>query len=59
MSAIASNQGPLGHRRGVGFGILLFFVTLSLYGWYWAFKTQEEVKNHSGQGLGGVLGLVI
>ena len=56
---IAANTGPLGQRRGVGFGILLYIVTLGLYGWYWAFKTQEEMKQHTGEGLGGVLGLVI
>ena len=27
--------------------------------WYWAFKTQEETKNYSGDGLGGVIGLVV
>ena len=59
MSAGSPNTGPLGHPRGIGFGILLFIVTLSLYGWYWVFKTQDEVKEHSGQGLGGVLGLVV
>jgi uncharacterized BrkB/YihY/UPF0761 family membrane protein len=61
-SAVAvssGNTGPLGRRRGVGFGILMFIVTLGFYSWYWAFKTQEEVKLHSGQGIGGVLGLVI
>ena len=61
-SAVAvssGNTGPLGNRRGVGFGILMFIVTLGFYSWYWAFKTQEEVKEHSGQGIGGVLGLVI
>jgi uncharacterized BrkB/YihY/UPF0761 family membrane protein len=61
-SAVAvssGNTGPLGNRRGVGFGILMFIVTLGFYSWYWAFKTQEEVKQHSGQGIGGVLGLVI
>jgi Domain of unknown function (DUF4234) len=51
--------GPIGQRRGIGFGILLFIVTLGFYGWYWAFKTQEEMKQHTGDGLGGVLGLVI
>jgi hypothetical protein len=51
--------GPLGRPRGIGFGILLFIVTLSFYGWYWAFKTQEEMKQHTGEGVGGVLGLVI
>jgi Domain of unknown function (DUF4234) len=59
MSAPSSNTGPLGQRRGIGFGILLFIITVTLYGWYWAFKTQDEVKTHSGQGIGGVLGLVI
>ena len=53
------NAGPLGRPRGIGFGILLFIVTLSFYGWYWAFKTQEEMKQHTGEGVGGVLGLVI
>ena len=56
---MSANTGPLGQRRGVGFGILLYIVTLGLYGWYWAFKTQEEMKLHTGEGLGGVLGLVI
>jgi uncharacterized BrkB/YihY/UPF0761 family membrane protein len=55
----SGNTGPLGNRRGVGFGILMFIVTLGFYSWYWVFKTQEEVKEHSGQGVGGVLGLVI
>jgi drug/metabolite transporter superfamily protein YnfA len=53
------NTGPLGNRRGVGFGILLFIVTIGFYGLYWAYKTQEEMKQHTGEGLGGVLGLVI
>ena len=57
--AVPSATGPLGRPRGIGFGILLFIVTLSFYGWYWAFKTQEEMKQHTGDGLGGVLGLVI
>jgi hypothetical protein len=55
----SSNRGPLGQPRGIGFGIVIFIVTLGFYGWYWAFKTQEEIKQHSGEGLGGVLGLVI
>jgi hypothetical protein len=53
------NTGPLGQPRGIGFGILLFIVTFGFYSWYWVYKTQEEVKQRSGDGLGGVLGLVI
>jgi uncharacterized protein DUF4234 len=55
----ARNTGPLGQPRGIGFGILMFIITLGFYGWYWAFKTHEEIKQHSGEGLGGVLGLVV
>jgi hypothetical protein len=53
------NTGPLGSPRGIGFGILLFIVTIGFYSWYWVFKTQEETKQHSGEGVGGVIGLVI
>jgi hypothetical protein len=58
MSA-SGNTGPSGQPRGIGFGILMFIVTLHFYSWYWVFKTQEEIKQHTGEGLGGVLGLVI
>jgi len=54
-----ANLGERGRPRGIGFGILLFIVTFGLYGWYWAFKTQEEMRQHTGEGLGGVLGIVI
>jgi len=51
--------GPLGHPRGIAFVILIGILTLGIYWWYWAYMTQEEMKRHTGQGLGGVLGLVI
>ncbi len=59
MSTSPATAAPLGQPRGIGFGILLFIVTLGFYGWYWVFKTQDEVQAHSNQGVGGVLGLVI
>jgi hypothetical protein len=55
----SGNTGPLGQPRGIGFGIVLFIVTLGFYGWYWAYKTHEETKQHTGDGVGGVIGLVI
>jgi hypothetical protein len=54
-----ADLGRRGHPRGIGLGILLFVVTLGFYGWYWAFKTHEEMKQHTGDGIGGVIGLVI
>ena len=60
MNATATgNTGPLGQPRGIGFGILMFIITLGIYSLYWVYKTQEEMKQHTGDGLGGVLGLVI
>jgi len=55
----SGNTGPLGRPRGIGFGILLYIITLGFYGWYWVYKTEEETAKHTGEGLGGVLGLVI
>ena len=59
MSTQQGNTGPLGQQRGIGFCILMAIVTFWIYTYYWVFKTQEEVKLHSDQGVGGVLGLVI
>jgi uncharacterized BrkB/YihY/UPF0761 family membrane protein len=55
----SGNFGPVGKPRGVGFGILLYVVTFGFYSLYWVYKTAEEIKQHTGDGLGGVLGLVI
>jgi Domain of unknown function (DUF4234) len=52
-------RGPIGKPRSVGIGILLFIVTLGIYGLYWAYVTHEEMKRYSGQGLGGLVGLLI
>src|SRR6266496_3882250 len=56
---IATSKGPLGRPRGIGFGILMYIVTLGFYGWYWVFKTEEEMRQHTGEGLGGILALVV
>jgi hypothetical protein len=58
-SPAASARGPVGETRSVGLSILWMILTLGIYGLYWTYKTQEEVKRYSGHGIGGVLGLVI
>jgi hypothetical protein len=55
----AANTRPLGQPRSIGLCILLFVITIGFYGWYWSYKTHEEMKQHTGDGLGGVLGLVV
>ena len=51
--------GPIGSVRSTGLAILLFFVTFGIYGLYWYFMAHDEMKRHTGQGLGGGLALVI
>jgi amino acid transporter len=52
-------RGPIGETRSIGLSILWFVLTIGIYGIYWVYKTQEEIKRHSGNGVGGVIGLVI
>ena len=61
MSELAAEQqrGPVGNTRSIGLSILWFILTLSIYGFVWVYRTQEEIKRYSGNGVGGVLGLVI
>jgi len=51
--------GPLGRPRSIGISILLAIVTLGIYTFVWTYKTQKEIKQHSGIGVGGGLGLLI
>jgi hypothetical protein len=39
--------------------LLLSIVTVGIYGLYWHYKTFQEIKNYSGNGTGGGLGLVL
>jgi uncharacterized protein DUF4234 len=52
-------RGPIGETRSIGLSILWFILTLGIYGLYWTYKTHEEIKRYSGNGVGGVIGLVI
>ena len=51
--------GPIGRTRPTGLTILLFFVTFGIWGFVWYYQVHEEMKRHSGEGLGGVLALVL
>jgi F0F1-type ATP synthase membrane subunit c/vacuolar-type H+-ATPase subunit K len=55
----ASSDGPAGRIRPTGICILLMIVTLGIYGLVWYFMVHDEMRRHTGQGLGGVLALVI
>jgi uncharacterized protein DUF4234 len=51
--------GPIGKERSTGTCILLYIVTLGIYGLFWYYNTHEEMKRHSGEGIGGVLALIL
>jgi hypothetical protein len=51
--------GPIGQVRSTGTCFLLTIVTLGFYTWYWYYKTHDEMKRHSGQGIGGGVALIL
>ena len=55
----ARASGPVGKPRGVLFVIVLSIITLGIYHLYWYYKSFEELKRHTGRGIGGILGLLI
>jgi hypothetical protein len=55
----AQPQGPIGRIRPTGMIMLLFFVTLGIWAFVYYYQVHEEMKRHTGEGLGGVLALVI
>jgi Domain of unknown function (DUF4234) len=52
-------RGQVGETRSIGLSILWFVLTLGIYSLFWVYKTQEEIKRYSYNGIGGVVGLVI
>jgi hypothetical protein len=56
---IEARHEPIGHTRSIGLSILWAILTLSIYTFIWVYKTHDEIKRFSGNGVGGVIGLVI
>jgi hypothetical protein len=52
-------QAPVGKIRPTGTCVLLTIVTLGFYTWYWYFATHDEMKRHSGEGIGGGIALIL
>jgi hypothetical protein len=52
-------QGPVGQVRPTGVSILLYIVTIGIYGLVWYYKTHDEMKRHSNEGLGGGVALLL
>jgi ABC-type Fe3+-siderophore transport system permease subunit len=50
--------GTVGRIRNPWVVILLSIVTLGIYGLYWQYATFKEMKEYSGTGVGGGVGLL-
>ncbi len=55
----APNTGPPGQERGIGFAIVMTIVTLGIYAIYWIYQSYSELKRHRGEGLNGILGVLL
>ncbi len=51
--------GGHGKIRSTGLCIFLAIITFGIYTLVWFYKTHDEMKRHSGAGLGGGLALVL
>jgi hypothetical protein len=56
---VPTARGVVGNPRSIGLSILWAILTLGIYTLVWAYRTHEEIKRYSGNGVGGVIGLVI
>jgi uncharacterized protein DUF1707/uncharacterized protein DUF4234 len=48
-----------GEVRSTGLQMLLFVVTFGIWGYVYFFQTHEEMKRHTGEGIGGVIALLL
>jgi hypothetical protein len=55
----APQLGPVGKVRSTWAVIGLSIITLGIYSLYYQFAVHQEMKDHSGQGIGGVVALVL
>jgi hypothetical protein len=59
VAASPADRGRVGNTRSIGLSILWAVLTLGIYTFIWTYKTHDEIKRYSENGVGGVLGLVI
>lgn len=59
VAVAAASTPPVGKPRRVLLIILYSIITLGIYGLVWIFKTFEEMKEFSGKGVGGWIGLLL
>jgi Domain of unknown function (DUF4234) len=58
-SAIRSGWGPVGKVRNPWAVVGLSIITIGIYFLYWTYQVFREMKDHTHEGVGGPIGLVI
>ena len=56
---VGPGQGPVAQQRKPWKVVVFTLITLGIYGAWWTYRNHEDIKLHIGEGVGGVLGLVI
>ena len=52
-------RGPVGKVRSAAAVIIFSIITLGIYFLYWTYQVFRELKEHTSQGIGPIIGLVI
>ncbi len=55
----AGGSGAIGQMRNPLTVVLLSIVTLSIYNIWWYYRNFEDMKLYSGEGVGGLLGVLL
>jgi hypothetical protein len=55
----APARRPLGKVRNAAAVVILSIITLGIYHLYWTYQVYRELKEHTSEGIGPVIGLVI
>ena len=55
----ARPAGTVGEVRGTGLQMVLFLVTLGIWGYVYYFQVHDEMKRHTGEGIGGTIALLL
>ena len=58
-AAPAGGSGAIGELRKPLTVVLLTIVTCGIYGLFWYYRNFEDMKQYSGEGIGGLLGLLL
>ena len=58
-SSMRMGTGPVGKVRSPLAVIIFSIITLGIYSIVWQYKVFKELKDHTGDGIGGVIALVI